>query len=129
MNTLDKITTTTGSISFQEEGIIRYEINENIEELTTQNVKEYLATIKKFGGGRAYCNIIIMKKFVQCGAEARKYSASEENNIYTIADAFVTKSEALRIVGNFYIRFDKPTRPTRLFSNEGEALKWLRTFL
>ena len=128
MNIVDKIKISIGSISFQEEGIMRYQIDD-ADEITTENLKEHLEIVKSIGQGRAFCNLVIMKKFIHCGAEARKFSASEENNIYTIADAFVTDSEALKLVGNFYIRFDKPTRPTKLFNNEEDALKWLRTFL
>ena len=128
METIDKVKISIGAISFQENGIIRHEINE-LDTITIFHLKENLETIKKIGEGKAYCNLIIMKNFTHCDAEARKFAASEENNIYTIADAFVTESEALRIVGNFYIRFDKPTRPTKLFKKEDDALKWLRTFL
>lgn len=128
MDTLDKINTAIGTISIQEEGIIRYEID-NVDEITRENLDEYFEVVKNLGGGKAFCNLVIMEKFVQVGEDARKYAASEENNTYTIADAFVINSFALKIVGNFYIRYDKPVRPTRLFTNEEDALKWLRTFL
>lgn len=128
MNTLDKIKTATGTVSFQEEGILRYEI-EKTDELTLQNVKEYIEVVGNLGGGKSFCNLVVMKQFVQVGDDARKYAASEESNIYTIADAFIINSIALKIVGNFYIRFNKPVRPTRIFNNEEDALVWLRTFL
>ncbi len=128
MNILDKIKITLGTISLQEEGIVRYDID-SIDEITVQHLKEYLVAIEHFGEGKKFCNLILMKKFTQIGDEARKYAASEENNVYTIADAFVINSVALKIVGNFYIRYNKPVKPTRLFSNEEDALGWLRTFL
>ena len=128
MNTIDEIKTAIGTVSFQEKGIIRYEID-NTDEITVENIKEFLEAVKKLGGGKPFCNIIVMKKFVQVDDEARKYSASEESNIYTIADAFVINSIALKLVGNFYIRYNKPVKPTRLFNNEEDALTWLRTFL
>ena len=128
MNTLDKINTAIGTISLHEEGIIRYEIDD-VDEITRENLDEYFEAVKKLGGGKAFCNLVVMERFVQVGDGARKYAASEENNTYTIADAFVINSFALKIVGNFYIRYDKPVRPTRIFTNEEEALTWLRTFL
>ena len=128
MNTLDKIKTATGNVSFHEEGIVRFEI-EKTDEITLQNVKEYIEAVENLGGGRSFCNLIVMKHFVQVGDDARKYAASEESNIYTIADAFIINSIALKLVGNFYIRFNKPVRPTRIFNNEDDALIWLRTFL
>lgn len=128
MNTLDKIKTAIGNISFQEEGILRYEID-GVDEITKDNLIEYFEAIKNLGNGKSFCNLVLLKKFVSVGSEARKVAASEENNRYTIADAFVTDSVALKLVGNFYIRYDKPVRPTKLFTNEEDALRWLRTFL
>ncbi len=128
MNTIDKIKTATGTVSFQEEGIVRYQIDQT-DEITLQNVKEYLEAVRNLGGGKAFCNLVVMKEFIQVGDEARKYAAGEESNMYTIADAFVINSIALKLVGNFYIRYNKPVRPTRIFNNEEDALVWLRTFL
>ena len=128
MNTIDKIKTTTGSISIQEEGIMRYQIDQT-DEITLQNVKEYLEAVRNLGGGKSFCNLIVMQEFIQVGDDARSYAAGEESNMYTIADAFVINSIALKIVGNFYIRYNKPVRPTRIFNNEEDALIWLRTFL
>lgn len=44
------------------------------------------------------------------------------------ADALVSKSLALRIIGNFYIKINKPIRPTRLFNDVESAIIWLNTF-
>ena len=90
---------------------------------------EFLELIKELGEGRAFCNIIIIKDFIQVDSETRKFNASEEANIYTVAEALIIKSSALKIVGNFYIRFNKPTRPTRMFTKEDEATAWLKTYM
>lgn len=41
-------------------------------------------------------------------------------------EAFVIETLPHRIMANFYIRFTKPNHPTKIFSNELDALKWLR---
>lgn len=128
MNIIDKIEINSGMISFQEKGIVRYQI-EQTDEITLQDIKEFIEVVRYLGDGESFCNLIVMKNFVQVGKDARKYAACEESNIYTIADAFVINSIALKLVGNFYIRYNKPVKPTRIFNNEGDALIWLRTFL
>ena len=128
MKSLDKIQTKGGAVSLQENGLLRIEISKT-DEITIPNIKEYLEVIKELGGGKAFCNIIIIEDFVNVDNETRKFNASEEVNIYTIAEAFVIKSTALKIVGNFYIRFNKPARPTKMFSNEEDATNWLMKFL
>ena len=46
----------------------------------------------------------------------------------TKADALVGTSLALRIIGNFYLKINKPIRPTRMFADEDIAIKWLNAF-
>lgn len=58
--------------------------------------------------------------------DARKYIASEEVSDILKADAFVINSLALRIIGNGYLRINKPKRPTRLFNSKEEAIDWLK---
>lgn len=41
-------------------------------------------------------------------------------------EAFVIKTLPHRIMANLYIRFTKPNHPSKIFSNEADALKWLR---
>ena len=43
-----------------------------------------------------------------------------------IASALVVKNSASRLVGNFFIRFNNPITPTKVFNNEEKALEWLR---
>ncbi len=128
MNKNVKIATSGGIVFLQPDGIMRMEISKT-DEITLENVNDFIAAVKEIGGGKPFCNLIIFEKFVQVDKESREYSASEEANIYTIAEAFVIKSAALKIVGNFYIQVNKPTRPTKIFTNEEDATKWLKTFL
>lgn len=58
--------------------------------------------------------------------EARALLASEEFARLLLASAFVVRTTASKITGNFYIRFHKPANPTKLFSGEEEALRWLK---
>ena len=61
--------------------------------------------------------------------EAREFWASEENSKFTLADAFVMKSLPMKLIGNFYLNFNKPSKPTRIFSNRKEAISWLKSFI
>jgi hypothetical protein len=61
-------------------------------------------------------------------AEARKYSASVAGVKFTIADAFVTNSLAQKILGNFYLAFNKPPVPTQIFEDIDQAVEWLKAY-
>lgn len=55
--------------------------------------------------------------------------AQKKYHPYSQADAFVIHSVAQRILGNFYVRVFRPERPTRFFTDQAEALKWLKQFM
>lgn len=61
--------------------------------------------------------------------EAREYIASDEVSEVVAADAFVIKGLALRIIGNGYLKINKPKRPGKLFSSQTLAVEWLKQFL
>lgn len=60
--------------------------------------------------------------------EAREYIASDEVSLIVKADALIMRGLALTIIGNGYLRINKPKRPTRLFTNPDAGLKWLEQF-
>ena len=60
--------------------------------------------------------------------EVRVFSASPESHIYTLADAIAYDSLAHKLIGNFYIKHNKPSVPTKIFPTKEEAIAWLKTF-
>lgn len=58
-------------------------------------------------------------------SEARAFSASEAGSIYTIADAMIVKNLAQKITVSFYLKINKPIRPSKAFNSESDAIKWL----
>ena len=43
--------------------------------------------------------------------------------------AFVIKSLAQKLLGNAYLKINKPVVPTALFDNEEKAIEWLQKFI
>lgn len=60
--------------------------------------------------------------------EAREIYAKEGNDSRVKAIGIVTRSSMGRIVGNFFLGFNKPAVPTRLFKTHKVAKKWLMAF-
>lgn len=63
------------------------------------------------------------------GKANRDYWAKKESCPYSKADAFMMGSAVIKLIANFYLKFNKPERPTKMFIHENEAIKWLKTFL
>ena len=57
--------------------------------------------------------------------EVREYVAGPEVGRIVEADALVIIGTAQKIIGNFYMQVNKPSRPTKLFTSKEEALRWL----
>lgn len=64
--------------------------------------------------------------FASSTPEANKLLASKEFSGNRQAIAIIAGSLASQIVSNFFIRFNKPHTPTRVFTNEQKAIDWLK---
>ncbi|MDQ3048013.1 MAG: hypothetical protein M3R27_10725 [Bacteroidota bacterium] len=112
-------------VTLRSDGIMHFDIKA-VEEFTETDVKDILRTVKEIGHGSRFLNLVTFPAFVTISKEARALSASNEGNEYTIADAMVVTSTAIKLVMNFYISFDKPVRPTRAFNTQDKAVEWLK---
>jgi len=118
----------TATLKLRSDGILQYNMKA-VDDFGVKELKDLLKAVGKFGGEKKFLNLIFMDYYINPDSETRNYNASEECNKYTIADAYVVGSSALKLIGNFYIKVNRPVRPTKIFSNETEALDWLYTFL
>ena len=117
-----------GIVRLDPDGIMKMYIREGYT-VELDDLKEIVKTTAEIGGGKKYPNLIKGGIYTSISSEARAYSATPESNLYTVADAFVIRSIAQKIIANFYLKFDKPVSPTRFFDTEKEAMKWLRGFV
>lgn len=72
-----------------------------------------------------YALMICASDPFQITSEARKLSSSKDFSADRIALALVSDSSANKFMGNFFINFNKPLNPTKIFTNEQEAINWL----
>lgn len=87
--------------------------------------KQIVEMIKEISKGKKYPLLVVYADDNLFSKEAREFVSS---HTYTSADALVGFSMALRLIGNFYLNFNKPVRPTKLFDNIENAVKWLEQF-
>ncbi len=76
------------------------------------------------GGGQFY-NVYHFGSFADVEAEVREWAADPEGNDYTICDALVIDSLGQKIITDFYMRFNKPIKPTRAFFSLEKAKDWI----
>lgn len=60
--------------------------------------------------------------------EAREVVSSSEITDQIVADAIVTEHYSHQMSSNFFVRFNQPHRPTKLFKTIEDARAWLKDF-
>ncbi len=75
------------------------------------------------GGGKFY-NIFQFKSYSSIEPELRKWAAESSGNHYTHSDAIVIESFPQKIIVDFYLKINKPNKPTKMFYSLEKAVKW-----
>ncbi|MDF2438102.1 MAG: hypothetical protein K0Q95_2478 [Bacteroidota bacterium] len=125
---LDEKESESHILSIREDGIARIRIKENIE-VDVIHVREIVNALEILGNRKKFPLLILSSEYTLPTADARTYIASAASNPYASAEAYMIRSLPQKLVGNVYLSFNKPARPTRLFTEEAKAVEWLRTFL
>lgn len=108
-----------------EEGILlnHFKAGENID---VEDFKELRKVNLELAEGKPYTVLGMADELTSFSKEAREWLASKEAVGLKIAKAIVISSLGQRIIGNFYIRVNKPYTKTKLFTKREKALEWLR---
>lgn len=109
-------------------GIIKI-VYQDDHEFNILNAKEFLKDIEQITKGNTYPILKIPGKYSSIDNEARKFISSLEGMQYSTAEAFVTTFLPHKIIGNFYMKINKPVKPTAFFETEKQAVEWLKQFV
>ena len=115
-------------VSLRNDGLIQIFMKPN-RTMNMEDGKQMVNAFVELGGGKKFPLLFIAGNFTLANTEARKYAASEEANKYTLASAFVVNNIAQKLMGQAYMSFNHPITPTRILTNEEEAITWLKSFL
>lgn len=115
-------------VHLRDDGILHIHIKAGAE-VTMHEALETLKAMRIIGDGLKYPVLIDAGEAARIDPDVRVFSASEEGNIYTLADAIAYHSLAQKLVANFYLAHDKPVVPTRTFAVTEDAISWLKTFV
>ena len=111
------------SLQLIESQIIRMTVVEGIE-LEQNDAKEAIVEAVRLAEGKNYAILLNANVSGNISFEAREEFAKSEKRI---AVAIVTDLLANKLLGNFFIKFHKPSSSSRIFSDEQTAIEWLRT--
>ena len=124
MKLLREVSLDYARIQLYDPPLVRIEIFGDII-LGGKEAKEITDHIGQLSGGKEIPVLMVADEITQFDGSARDFSASEEGTRYTKGDAFVVKNMAQRLLASFYLSFNKPKKPSKIFDSEEAAVTWL----
>jgi hypothetical protein len=115
-------------IWLDDDGIIHAELRAHVD-VGLEDAREAIRSIGTICGERRKPVLVDIRDIKSMSRDARVYFAGEETAKFESAVALLLKSPLTRAIGNFFLGLNKTLFPTRLFTDEEEALSWLRSFL
>lgn len=89
------------------------------------DAKENIVAIYELAGRERTLVLVDTRGVRWQSREARDYFVSENAAQATKAVALVVGSPISRVLGSFFMRFEKHRFPTALFDDEAKAIHWL----
>ena len=120
--------TRTATIWLDADGILRIITFPGVED-TIEDAKNNVATCARFTGDKQRPMLVDMRTLKAQSRDVRAYYTGPESQKIICAAAVLVDSPISRIIGNFFLGFNKMDLPTKLFRSEDEALTWLKGFL
>lgn len=71
-----------------------------------------------------FCNIIEFMSTADIDPEAREWGANRPKGVTSVSDAMVIRGMAQKMIANFYLKMNRPSRPTKFFTDLNSAVNW-----
>jgi hypothetical protein len=105
-----------------EDDVLRVIVHEGAD-VTADDIRAYLAARMELAPHRVAV-IIDQRRIRTMTREAQEVATEGAEKRPTIAVAILIGSPVAVMIANFFIIFGKPHYPTKLFTNEADALAW-----
>lgn len=110
------------------DGIARTVVKPDIE-IGLKEAKENTDAVFSLYTNKKFPLLIDSRNIKYITKEARDHFSIRNRETVVTSFGILIQSPLSRIIGNFFMGLNKPAVPARLFTNEEEALKWLKKFL
>ena len=125
--TTKAITTRTAKLWLRDDGIIQM-VSQPQDREHLEDAQANIAVVAKLTE-KPRPKLVDMRAVPGIDREARLYYSSAEAARLSTAVALLVESPVTQVMANFFIGFNKPLIPIRLFTSEVEAIVWLKSFI
>jgi hypothetical protein len=127
VETLETIELPKATLYWRSDKILKIVIKPKVNISLADSIQIF-ESMKKFSTGKKDMLVMtIAGEEATNDHEVREFSSSDECSRYTKGEAVVVHSLAHKLLINFALKFYKPNRPMRMFTNEEEAVDWLHS--
>ena len=121
----NEVQTKSGKVWLGEDGIIRKDTHPNAE-IELSEAQDTIRAVTKITGKNKIPMLVYLQDVKSVSLDARQHFTTEMEKTNVSAVALLVGSAVSRILGNFFLRVNKPRIPVSIFSVEAEAIKWLK---
>ena len=121
---MKKILDTPQAFLTYEEDVLFVKMKEGIS-LGQKEMEELLIKAVELTAPNKYFAIVDMTATYDSTLEARNFYAESDYSKLRYADAFIVNSLPMRLLVNFFISFNKPKIPSKMFNDQRTALNWV----
>ena len=114
-------------IQYWSNGILYIYVKPDVQ-ITIDDIDEGMEFVYSLGEGLMFLNLFEFDTNSDMDDAVRNWAADPNGNKHTIADAYVLTSFSQKMIGNFYLRFHRPVKPTKFFNTIKDASRWLLEF-
>lgn len=112
-------------LSFEDD-VLYVKMKEGVN-LGQVEMEELLKQAVAFTAPNKYFAIVDTTATYDSTPESRSFYAESDYSKYRYADAFIVNSLPMRLLVNFFITFNKPKIPSKMFNNEENAYEWINS--
>lgn len=113
-------------ISKRLDGLVLIEASNRI--YSVNDIKDIHRAVKEINFGEKVLMLLIADEYTSIDNSARQFLSTPEAGEQSIAEAYVIKSLAQRLLLNFLIRVNGTPVPAKFFTDIKEAEHWLKSF-
>lgn len=110
--------------SMDEQGFIRTKVKPG-SEISREDARENTEAVIRLSDGKNFPILVDLRQIKSISKEARDHFSMRGRKPNVTAIAMLVSSPVSKIIGNFFLGLNKPTVPTRMFTAEAEARKWI----
>lgn len=116
------------TLILRDDGIMYSHVSDERPE-TVESLKEAVQVMGEMLNYKKAPMLNTRDEFAFPSNEIRSFWAQKDAFPYSVAEAYILPTLALKMIGNAYNIVNKPVRPTQFFVNEKDAIFWLKSFL